>query len=152
MFWSQLNVRVVTETPWANLFATICFETRTRRTCYFTAEWTLLCVPSFRPRNWRWTRQSNFAILILPENSSYRWNRLQGNEKEFFLHWISSSCRQKHPPMHCSANVGMTILYFLGLSGTGKQHFADPKRKLIGDDEHGWTNENTVFNFEGGCC
>ena len=155
----RLNVRVITETPWANLF---CYNMFLRPEIHelagFTAEWTLLCVPSFMADPAvDGTRQSNFAILdftkkiVLIGGTGYTGEMKKGifSALNFILPVDKNTL-----PMHCSANVGNggdTAIFF-GLSGTGKTTLsADPNRKLIGDDEHGWTNENTVFNFEGGC-
>jgi len=155
----RLNVRVITETPWANLFCYNMFlrpEIKELET--FIAEWTLLCVPSFMAvPEVDGTRQSNFAILdftrkiVLIGGTGYTGEMKKGifSALNFILPVFKNTL-----PMHCSANVGKegdTAIFF-GLSGTGKTTLsADPARKLIGDDEHGWTNENTVFNFEGGC-
>jgi phosphoenolpyruvate carboxykinase (ATP) len=155
----RLNVRVVTETPWANLFCYNMFLRPDKEELeHFTPEWTLLCVPSFLadPATDA-TRQSNFAILdftrkiALIGGTGYTGEMKKGifSALNFIL-----PVNKNALPMHCSANVGNhddTAIFF-GLSGTGKTTLsADPKRKLIGDDEHGWTSENTVFNFEGGC-
>ena len=155
----RLNVRVVTETAWANLFCFNMFlRPETEELENFTPEWTLLCVPSFlADPAIDGTRQSNFAILdftkkiALIGGTGYTGEMKKGifSALNFILPVFKNTL-----PMHCSANVGDegdTAIFF-GLSGTGKTTLsADPARKLIGDDEHGWTNENTVFNFEGGC-
>ena len=155
----RLNVRVVTETPWANLFAYNMFlRPEEDELEDFTAEWTVICVPSFMADPAvDGTRQANFAILnftkkvALIGGTGYTGEMKKGifSALNFILPVDKNTL-----PMHCSANVGDdgdTAIFF-GLSGTGKTTLsADPKRKLIGDDEHGWTNENTVFNFEGGC-
>lgn len=155
----RLNIRVITETPWANLF---CYNMFLRpemdELSNFDPEWTLLCVPSFMADPAiDGTRQSNFAILdftrkvVLIGGTGYTGEMKKGifSALNFILPVFKNTL-----PMHCSANVGKdgdTAIFF-GLSGTGKTTLsADPNRKLIGDDEHGWTNENTVFNFEGGC-
>lgn len=155
----RLNIRVITETPWANLF---CYNMFLRpemdELTNFDPEWTLLCVPSFMADPAiDGTRQSNFAILdftrkvVLIGGTGYTGEMKKGifSALNFILPVFKNTL-----PMHCSANVGKdgdTAIFF-GLSGTGKTTLsADPNRKLIGDDEHGWTNENTVFNFEGGC-
>ena len=155
----RLNVRVITETPWANLFCYNMFlRPEMEELANFDPEWTLLCVPSFMADPAvDGTRQSNFAILdftrkvVLIGGTGYTGEMKKGifSALNFILPVFKNTL-----PMHCSANVGKdgdTAIFF-GLSGTGKTTLsADPNRKLIGDDEHGWTNENTVFNFEGGC-
>lgn len=155
----RLNVRVITETPWANLFCYNMFlRPEMEELANFDPEWTLLCVPSFMADPAvDGTRQSNFAILdftrkvVLIGGTGYTGEMKKGifSALNFILPIFKNTL-----PMHCSANVGEkedTAIFF-GLSGTGKTTLsADPNRKLIGDDEHGWTNENTVFNFEGGC-
>ncbi|HSD09038.1 phosphoenolpyruvate carboxykinase (ATP) [Flavobacterium sp.] len=155
----KLNVRVVTETAWANLFCHNMFLRLTNEELEnFTPEWTVICVPEFQADpEVDGTRQSNFAILdftkkiALIGGTGYTGEMKKGifSALNFILPVFKNTL-----PMHCSANVGEngdTALFF-GLSGTGKTTLsADPERKLIGDDEHGWTNENTIFNFEGGC-
>lgn len=155
----KMNVRVVTETAWANLF---CYNMFLRpceeELLNYVAEWTVVCVPSFMADPAvDGTRQGNFAILnftkkvALIGGTGYTGEIKKGifSALNFILPVFKNTL-----PMHCSANVGENgeTAIFFGLSGTGKTTLsADPNRKLIGDDEHGWTNENTVFNFEGGC-
>lgn len=155
----RLNVRVVTETAWSNLFCYNMFLRPEKEELNgFTPEWTVICTPGFHADPLvDGTRQSNFAILdftkkiALIGGTGYTGEMKKGifSALNFVLPVFKNTL-----PMHCSANVGEegdTAIFF-GLSGTGKTTLsADPERKLIGDDEHGWTNENTVFNFEGGC-
>lgn len=155
----KLNVRVITETAWANQFCLNMFlRPEAEELVNFNSEWTLICAPGFLadPAT-DGTRQSNFAILdftkkiVLIGGTGYTGEMKKGifSALNFIMPVFKNTL-----PMHCSANVGDegdTAIFF-GLSGTGKTTLsADPARKLIGDDEHGWTNENTVFNFEGGC-
>ncbi|WP_366186393.1 phosphoenolpyruvate carboxykinase (ATP) [Flavobacterium ovatum] len=155
----RLNVRVVTETAWANLFCHNMFlRLNPDELEHFTADWTVICAPSFLadPATDH-TRQGNFAILNFTRKIAMIGGTGYTGEikKGIFsaLNFILPVTRNVLS-MHCSANVGTNgeTAIFFGLSGTGKTTLsADPKRKLIGDDEHGWTPENTVFNFEGGC-
>ncbi len=155
----RLNIRVVTESPWQNLFANNLFLRPTNEEILKTtkAEWTILCAPGFHADpKLDGTRQSNFAIvnfakkIILIGGTGYTGEIKKGifSVLNFVLPHEKNVLS-----MHCSANIGPTgdTAIFFGLSGTGKTTLsADPNRGLIGDDEHGWA-ENTVFNFEGGC-
>jgi len=155
----KMNIRVVTELPWSNLFASNMFLRPTKEELTnFEPEWTILCAPGFRANpETDGTRQHNFSIIdftrkvILVGGSAYTGEIKKGvfSALNFILP------HQKNVlAMHCSANIGKdgdTAIFF-GLSGTGKTTLsADPNRKLIGDDEHGWTADNVIFNFEGGC-
>ena len=155
----QLNIRVINEYPWSNLFAYNMFlRPKEEELKDFNAEWTVINAPGFKANpETDGTRQENFAILnftkkvVLIGGTGYTGEIKKGifSALNFLL-----PVYQNTLPMHCSANVGTNgdTSIFFGLSGTGKTTLsADPKRKLIGDDEHGWTKDNSVFNFEGGC-
>ncbi|HBF18937.1 MAG TPA: phosphoenolpyruvate carboxykinase (ATP), partial [Cryomorphaceae bacterium] len=124
----------------------------------FEPDWVVINAPSFMADPAvDGTRQHNFAILNFSKQTAIIGGTGYTGEikKGIFsaLNFILPHQRDVLS-MHCSANVGEagdTALFF-GLSGTGKTTLsADPNRKLIGDDEHGWTKDNVIFNFEGGC-
>jgi phosphoenolpyruvate carboxykinase (ATP) len=154
----RLNIRVITEKPWTNLFASHLFlRPEEEELEDFIPEWHVLSAPGLRldPKECG-TRQHNAAVIsfrhktILIAGTGYT-----GETKKGIFTILNYILPQEKNvlSMHCSANMGEkgdTAIFF-GLSGTGKTTLsADPQRKLIGDDEHGWTEDN-VFNFEGGC-
>ena len=155
----KLNIRVVNEYPWSNMFAYNMFLRPTEEELKdFSPEWTVINAPGFMAdAATDGTRQHNFAILnftkkiALIGGTGYTGEIKKGifSALNFILPVFKNTL-----PMHCSANIGKegdTAIFF-GLSGTGKTTLStDPNRSLIGDDEHGWTAENRVFNFEGGC-
>ena len=155
----KLNIRVVNEYPWSNMFAHNMFLRPTEGELEgFDPEWTVINAPGFMAdAEVDGTRQHNFAILnfsrkiALVGGTGYTGEIKKGifSALNFILPVFKNTL-----PMHCSANVGESgdTAIFFGLSGTGKTTLStDPGRKLIGDDEHGWTADNSVFNFEGGC-
>ena len=155
----RTNIRLINEYPWSNMFAYNMFLRPTEEELEsFEPEWIVVNAPGFMAiPEIDGTRQHNFAILdftrkiALVGGTGYTGEIKKGifSALNFILPVFKNTL-----PMHCSANVGKdgdTSIFF-GLSGTGKTTLStDPDRSLIGDDEHGWTNENTVFNFEGGC-
>lgn len=155
----RMNIRVVNEYAWSNLFTANMFLRPTEEQLkVFEPEWLILNAPGFLANPAvDGTRQHNFSIIdftrkiILIGGSGYTGEIKKGvfTALNFIL-----PHQKEVLAMHCSANIGEkgdTAIFF-GLSGTGKTTLsADPQRKLIGDDEHGWTGDNVIFNFEGGC-
>ena len=155
----KTNIRIVNELSWSNLFAYNMFLRPSEEELKNSIpEWTVINAPGFKANPEEdGTRQPNFAILNFTKKIALIGGTGYTGEikKGVFSALNFVLPHQKHTlSMHCSANIGDkgdTAIFF-GLSGTGKTTLsADPKRKLIGDDEHGWSAENTVFNFEGGC-
>jgi phosphoenolpyruvate carboxykinase (ATP) len=154
---NRLPIRVINNRAWHNLFATQLFIRPTVAELEnFKPEFTLLSCDDFAaiPEEVG-TRTETFIItnfkkkLVLIGSTSYA-----GEIKKAMFSIMNFVLPRKNVfPMHCSANVGKggdTALFF-GLSGTGKTTLsADPDRRLVGDDEHGWS-DGGVFNFEGGC-
>jgi phosphoenolpyruvate carboxykinase (ATP) len=154
----RLNIRVVTEYPWSNQFASNMFlRPETAELENFAPEWHVVCAPGFyADPELDGTRKHNFAVVnftkkkIIIGGTGYT-----GEIKKGIFSVLNYILPQERGvlSMHCSSNIGKdgdTAIFF-GLSGTGKTTLsADPNRQLIGDDEHGWADD-TVFNFEGGC-
>ncbi|MBA3648418.1 MAG: phosphoenolpyruvate carboxykinase (ATP) [Chitinophagales bacterium] len=154
----RLNVRVISELPWAALFTGNLFLRPSQNELEsIQPDWLIIHAPFYKTDPKRYgIRSGNFAILnftrkiILIGGTAYTGEIKKGIFT--VLNYILPQDRNVLS-MHCSANIGKerdTAIFF-GLSGTGKTTLsADPERGLIGDDEHGWSDEG-IFNFEGGC-
>ncbi|MCR9173496.1 MAG: phosphoenolpyruvate carboxykinase (ATP) [bacterium] len=154
----RLNLRVVTEYPWSNMFAYNMFLRPTDDEIQnFEPEWHIVNAPGFiADPEIDGTRQHNFAVInftkkmIIIGGTGYTGEIKKGifSVLNFILPHEKNVLS-----MHCSANIGKEgdTAVFFGLSGTGKTTLSsDPNRRLIGDDEHAWADDS-VFNFEGGC-
>ncbi len=153
----RLPIRVINELAWHSLFARTMFinppaDSREEH----APEFTIINLPGFKADPERdGTRSQTFILmdftqrLVLIGGTSYA-----GETKKSVFTILNYLLPQRGVmSMHCSANVGDAgdVAVFFGLSGTGKTTLsADPERQLIGDDEHGWSDDG-VFNFEGGC-
>jgi phosphoenolpyruvate carboxykinase (ATP) len=152
----RLPVRIVTELAWHSLFARTMFINDDAGEGRHEPAFTVVNLPSFRADpSTDGTRSETFILmdfaqrLVLIGGTSYA-----GETKKSVFTILNYLLPQRGVmSMHCSANVGQAgdVAVFFGLSGTGKTTLsADPERRLIGDDEHGWSDDG-VFNFEGGC-
>lgn len=155
---SQLKLTVINEFAWHNLFAQNMFirPSSKEEASKIRSDFTIVSAPTFKADPEKdGTRSETFVIIsfkhkiVLIGGTEYAGEM----KKSIFSVMNYLLPQQDIMSMHCSANVGEKgdVALFFGLSGTGKTTLsADPDRKLIGDDEHGW-NANGVFNIEGGC-
>lgn len=154
----RMPVRIITELAWHSHFARNMFLTPKTNEEYrrFMPDFTVICAPSFKGISQiDGTATETFIVLNFAQRLCIIGNTAYAGEikKSIFTILNYLLPLENVMPMHCSANMshdGETAIFF-GLSGTGKTTLsADPQRRLIGDDEHGWSDQG-VFNFEGGC-
>lgn len=153
----RLPIRVINEFAWQNLFAHQLFRRPSKEELMnHKPEFTIIAAPGFKAQpDIDGTNSEAFIVLdfekrlVIIGGTSYA-----GEIKKSMFTVMNYLLPLRNVlPMHCSANVGAAgdVALFFGLSGTGKTTLsADPERFLIGDDQHGWS-DNGIFNFEGGC-
>lgn len=155
----RLPIRVITETAWHSLFARNLFiEADPEELLMHTPQFTVIHAPNFQALPAvDGTRSEAFIVISFAERLILIGGTHYAGEikKSIFTVLNYLLPQQRILPMHCSANVNVDnprdVALFFGLSGTGKTTLStDPSRRLIGDDEHGWS-ERGVFNLEGGC-
>ncbi|NGQ95265.1 phosphoenolpyruvate carboxykinase (ATP) [Brevibacillus sp. SYP-B805] len=153
----RLPIRVVNEYAWHNLFARQLFIRPTAAELEgHQAEFTVIAAPGFKADPAvHGTRSETFIIISFEKKTVLiGGTEYAGEMKKSIFSVMNLLLPQRNVlSMHCSANIGKDgdVALFFGLSGTGKTTLsADPNRFLIGDDEHGWSNDG-VFNLEGGC-
>ncbi len=154
----RMPVRIITEYAWHSLFARNMFILPQTAEEYrrHIPEFTVIAVPSFKGLpQMDATASETFIVLNFDQRLCIIGNTAYAGEIKKSVFTIMNYLLPLEGvlPMHCSANVGRDgdVALFFGLSGTGKTTLsADPQRGLIGDDEHGWS-DNGIFNFEGGC-
>ena len=156
----QRKFRIINEKASQNLFIRdlLIRPTKEELKKFGTPDWTILVAPGYKCDPKKFNINSEAAIMIDYEmhEAIIAGSAYSGEIKKtvFSIMNYVMPIEENVLPMHCSSNMDektKETAVFFGLSGTGKTTLsADPNRKLIGDDEHGWADEG-VFNFEGGC-
>jgi len=153
----RMPIRIITEHAWQSIFARNMFiKPEPREYIEHIPEFTVICFPGFKANPEEdGTSSDTFIIVNFERKMAIIGNTGYGGEIKKTVFTVMNYLLpfKNVVPMHCSANVGRKgdTAVFFGLSGTGKTTLsADPDRQLIGDDEHGWSDDG-VFNFEDGC-